>query len=60
MNENFKNHAEEILESLGLFLGLDDLEFGEIFIGGFDSVIRSFSQGITGGAAYYDAGGLTF
>ena len=29
MNENFKNHAEEILESLGLFLGLDDLEFGE-------------------------------
>jgi hypothetical protein len=29
MDENFKNHAEEILESLGLFLGLDDLEFSE-------------------------------
>ena len=41
-------------------IALDDLEFGEITIGGFDSVIRSFSQGFTGGAAYYDGGGLTF
>jgi hypothetical protein len=41
-------------------IALDDLEFGEISIGGFDSVIRSFSQGFTGGAAYYDGGGLTF
>lgn len=29
MNDNFRNQAEEILESLGLFLGLDDLEFSE-------------------------------
>ncbi|MBM3856424.1 MAG: type III secretion system chaperone [Verrucomicrobia bacterium] len=29
MSENFRTQAEEILESLGLFLGLDDLEFGE-------------------------------
>ena len=29
MDESFKNHAEEILESLGLFLGLDDLKFSE-------------------------------
>jgi len=29
MDENFKNHAEEILESLGRFLALEDLKFRE-------------------------------
>ena len=41
-------------------ISFDDLEFGEITIGGFDSVIRAFSQGFTGGAAWYDAGSLTY
>jgi len=30
MDESFRNHAEEILESLGLFLELDDLKFSEV------------------------------
>lgn len=30
MDESFRNHAEEILESLGRFLELDDLNFSEV------------------------------
>jgi len=41
-------------------IALDDLEFGSVIVGGFDSVVRGFSQGFSGGAAYYDGGGLTF
>lgn len=41
-------------------ISFDDLSYGSIIVSGFDSVIRAFSQGFTGGAAWYDAGGLTF
>jgi len=41
-------------------ISFDDLEFGSIIIGGFDTTIRAFSQGFTDGAAYFDGGGLTY
>lgn len=41
-------------------ISFDALTVGSVIVGGFDSVVRGFSQGFTGGAAYYDGGGLTF
>ncbi len=41
-------------------ISFDDLEFGSIAIGGFDTMVRAFSQGFTDGAAYFDGGGLTY
>ena len=41
-------------------ISFNDLGYGSVIVGGFDSVVRGFSQGFTGGAAYYDGGGLTF
>lgn len=41
-------------------ISFDDLEFGSIAVGGFDTTIRAFSQGFTDGAAYFDGGGLTY
>ena len=41
-------------------ISFDDLDFGSITIGGFDTTIRAFSQGFTDGAAYFDGGGISF
>lgn len=38
----------------------DDVTYGSVIVGGFDAVIRAFSQGFKSGAAYYDAGGVTY
>jgi len=41
-------------------ISFDALTVGSVIVGGFDSVVRGFSQGFSGSAAYYDGGGLTF
>ena len=41
-------------------ISFDGLSYGSVIVGGFDSVVRGFSQGFTYGAAWYDAGGLTY
>jgi len=41
-------------------ISFDDLSYGSVIVSGFDSVVRGFSQGFTNGAAWYDAGGLTY
>ena len=41
-------------------ISFDDLSYGSVIVGGFDSVVRGFSQGFTYGAAWYDAGGVTY
>jgi hypothetical protein len=41
-------------------IAFDDVEYGAIVVGGFDTIIRAFSQGFVGGAAYFDGGGLEY
>jgi hypothetical protein len=41
-------------------IALADLVFGAISVGGFDTVVRAFSQGFVGGAAYFDGGGISY
>ena len=41
-------------------IAFDDLAFGSISIGGFDTVVRAFSQGFVGGAAYFDGGSIIY
>ncbi len=41
-------------------ISFEALSVGSISIGGFDTVLRAFSQGFVGGAAYYDGGGISF
>jgi len=40
-------------------IAFDDLVVGAIIVGGFDAIVRAFSQGFINGAAYYDGGGVT-
>jgi len=41
-------------------ISFDDLAVGAVIVGGFDTVVRAFSQPFLGGAAYYDGGGISF
>lgn len=41
-------------------ISFDAIEYGSVSVGGFDTIIRAFSQGFTGGAAYFDGGGLSY
>lgn len=41
-------------------LALLVLSVGSVIVGGFDSLVRGFSNGFGGTWAFYDAGGLTY
>lgn len=41
-------------------IAFDDVVYGAVIAGGFDSVVRAFSQGFMGGSAWYDGAGVTY